>query len=263
MSFRKDRLLIFAILVLLVLAIYASGLVKDRGVLSLPEPTSTQFAEGSLAITQTPTSVEDGSSNLVDPVSAQQGKLSTFLIVPEESQASYVVQEEFFAGALSTIGIQAGEETAVGVTSEIEGGISLGLSEPRPTLGPNEFVVDLRTLTSDQPRRDQRIRQNDLESNRFPFARFVATEIVGFPQDYVAGEPVSFQLVGEMTIREITNPLTFDVVATLNGDTLTGAATSYLLMQDYGFDPPNILNILAVIDGVTVTLEFTAREGAP
>ncbi len=63
-----------------------------------------------------------------------------------------------------------------------------------------------------------------------------------------------------MTIREITKPQTFAVTARLDGDTFTGTATSYVLMQDYGFEPPSILGVLEVTDGVTVTVNFTAAE---
>jgi polyisoprenoid-binding protein YceI len=67
-------------------------------------------------------------------------------------------------------------------------------------------------------------------------------------------------VTGDMTIREITQPQTFDVTAHLDGNTFTGTATTYLLMQDYGFEPPSILGMLEVADGVTVTLNFVAQE---
>jgi polyisoprenoid-binding protein YceI len=63
-----------------------------------------------------------------------------------------------------------------------------------------------------------------------------------------------------MTIREVTNPQTFDVTARLDGNTFTGTATTYLLMRDYGFEPPSILGMLQVTDGVTVTVTFVATE---
>ena len=63
-----------------------------------------------------------------------------------------------------------------------------------------------------------------------------------------------------MTIREITQPHTFDVIAKLEGNTFTGAATTNLLMKDYGFEPPEILGMLKVTDGVTVTMNFVAEE---
>jgi polyisoprenoid-binding protein YceI len=65
-----------------------------------------------------------------------------------------------------------------------------------------------------------------------------------------------------MTIRDVTRPVTFDTTARLEGNTLTGVATTHLFMRDFGFEPPSILGILQVTDGVTVTVNFTAEEVA-
>ena len=42
--------------------------------------------------------------------------------------------------------------------------------------------------------------------------------------DYSDGEEVTFQLVGDLTVRDVTVPMTFDVTATLDGNTITGVA---------------------------------------
>ena len=65
-----------------------------------------------------------------------------------------------------------------------------------------------------------------------------------------------------MTIREVTKPVTFDVRGKLEGDTITGTATTQILMKDFGFDPPSIGGMLTVQDGVTVTVNFTAKESS-
>ena len=74
------------------------------------------------------------------------------------------------------------------------------------------------------------------------------------------GDEVQFKLVGDLTIREITQPATFDVTAKLEGDTITGVATAQLLMTDFGIDPPNFANTLTVQNEFAVQVEFTARE---
>ena len=56
--------------------------------------------------------------------------------------------------------------------------------------------------------------------------------------------------------------LRFDVTGTLAGDTVTGTATTQILMKDFGFDPPSVAGILTVQDGVTVTVNFTAVKAA-
>ncbi len=74
-------------------------------------------------------------------------------------------------------------------------------------------------------------------------------------------KPVTFKWVGDLTIRKITQPATFDVTATLNGDTLSGTATAVVFAKDFGFDAPNVANILKVEDGFTIVIDFVAKEG--
>jgi polyisoprenoid-binding protein YceI len=181
--------------------------------------------------------------------------LRAFQIVAEQSEATYQVQEEFFNRPVNIV-------NPVGRTNAIEGEFQLTISSSQVQLADNQFVVDLRTLTTDEARRDERIRNEWLESNTYPYAEFTATAIENFPADATEGQDVSFQVTGDMTIREITRPQTFDVTARLDGNTFTGTATTYLLMRDYGFEPPSILGMLEVADGVTVTLNFVAQEVA-
>lgn len=192
------------------------------------------------------------------PASAVPG-MRTFAVVPGESTASYLVDEEFFAAALSKYNIGAGKKVTVGSTQEVAGSLALELGADQP-LGPNRFTVDLPSLTSDQSLRDGWIRDNALESNKFPEALFVATSISGAPESYTDGTEVSFQLVGDLTVRAITLPATFDVTATLSGDIITGVAEAKVKMSDFGVTPPNFANTLVVDDLFTIRIELTAKE---
>lgn len=188
---------------------------------------------------------------------ASLGGARTFVIIPEESQASYIVAEEFFGGALNQLGIQPGLVDTIGSTQQIEGELQLDLDNLAAPLVAGNFTVNLESLTSDQSRRDRRIRNSDLESSRFPLAVFVATAVENAPASYTEGETVTFQVLGDMTIRDITQPVTMDVTATLNGDTLTGMATVPLRMTDFGFNPPNIAGLFAVVDDFRAEVQFT------
>jgi len=217
------------------------------------EPAATPIAAEEAAATSTP-NPEAGN------VGQQETGPRTFVIVPGESKASYVVDEEFFADALSKYGIQAGLTDTIGSTQEIQGELQLNLDDLSAPLGVNRFTVNLATLTSDQSLRDRWIRQNGPKFNQFPNAEFVATAIEDAPATYSEGDEVQFKLVGDLTIREITQPVSFDVTARLEGDTITGVATAQVLMTDFGIDPPNFANTLSVGNEFTVQVEFTAKE---
>ena len=186
--------------------------------------------------------------------------LRTFVIVPEESQASYLVDEEFLENALSKLGIEAGQNDVVGTTPEVSGQLQLNLDDLSAVLGENEFAVDLSQLTSDQDRRDNWIRENGPTFDRFPMATFTATAVSGLPDNYDEGQEIQFQVSGDLTVHEVTLPVTFDVTATLQDDTLTGVLETRRLMSDFGIDPPEFAGTLTVADEFGIRVEFTARE---
>lgn len=183
----------------------------------------------------------------------------TFVIVPAESKASYLVDEEFFAGALDKLGIAAGLADVVGSTQEIEGQITLNLDNLGEALGENTFTVKMNTLQTNRDDRDKWIRENGPRFNDYPLATFTATSIEGAPASYNDGDEVSFKLAGDLTIRDVTQPATFDVTATLAGDTLTGVATTRTQMSSFGIEPPNFANTLTVADEFGIEVQFTAK----
>ncbi len=188
------------------------------------------------------------------------GGLRTFVIVPEQSKASYLVDEEFFAGALAKLGINAGKAKVVGSTQAIAGQLQLNLDNLAAALGDNTFTVQMNTLVTNQPPRDKWIREDGPKFNAHPVASFKATAIQGAPTAYTDGQEVNFKLVGDLTVREQTKPVTFDVKAKLAGDTLTGVATTQLRLSDFGIDPPNFANTLTVADPFGIEVQFTAKE---
>jgi polyisoprenoid-binding protein YceI len=175
----------------------------------------------------------------------------TFTLVPDQSEASYEVQEQFLSRDLPN--------QAIGKTNAVTGELQFSL-DGKPSGKVTNITVDLSKLTSDERRRDNRIRQQWLESNKYPNAVFTSTDAQGLPETYTEGQDVNFKLTGDMTIRDVTKPVTFDVTGKLVGDTITGSATTQIEMKDFGIDPPSVAGMLTVKDGVTIKLNFTAKE---
>ena len=194
-----------------------------------------------------------------EPVVPVAEGMRRFVVVPEETTASYIVDEEFFKDALGKFDIPEGRVDTIGTTKEVEGELQLDISDPT-AIGPSRFAVNLESLTTDQALRDRWIRNNALESSTYPTAEFVVNAIEDGPANYTLGEEATFKLVGDMTIRDITRPATFDVVATLEDDTARGVASAIMLMSDFGVEPPNFANTLTVADEFEVQIDFVARE---
>ena len=186
--------------------------------------------------------------------------LHTYVIVSEETTASYSVDEEFFGGAFGKYGIAPGKQDTIGRTNAVTGQFQLNWDDLAAPLGENTFTVDLSTLKSDQSLRDGWIRDNGPQFGSFPQAVFVAESLANAPTTYTPGSEVTFDMVGQMTIRDLTTPATFAVTATYQGNTITGVAVAALKMTDFGITPPDFANTLTVKDDFEAKLEFTARE---
>lgn len=183
----------------------------------------------------------------------------TFVIVPAESKASYVADEELFALALPKFGLPAGWAKVVGSTRAIEGRFQIDMEQPAASLGSNEFAVRMNTFSTGRDMRDNWIRESGPRFNDYPVATFRATAIEGAAKSDRPGEELSFHLRGTLTIREIARPATFAVRAKLTGDTLDGHATTRLLMSSFGIETITFHNTLTVADEIGLDVQFRAR----
>jgi polyisoprenoid-binding protein YceI len=121
----------------------------------------------------------------------------------------------------------------------------------------SKFVVDLSTLQSDQRRRDNFIKNNTLQTNQYPNAEFVPTSAIGLPSPLPASGSVTFQLVGDLTIRDTTRPTTWDVTAQIvDGRELVGTATTSFTFADFGMTQPRVPIVLSVEDNIRLELDF-------
>ncbi len=206
-------------------------------------------ANGALSATSSlsPTSVSSSKAWTLKDFDST--KVYTFNIVPDQTQASYSVKEVLLGQSVTT----------VGTTNVVQGQFQLGIKDGKPYIVLSQLRVDLRTLTSDNPLRDQAIRRQWLESNTYPYADFVAKEVTDFPSSMVEGQTLRFKVIGDMTIRNITRSVTFDVTAKIEGDTLTGTGTTLIYMKDFGFSAPDLVGRFTVTDGVTITVQGAAR----
>lgn len=246
------RLIALALLAMLVVSACAAG-----------DPAPAADSSAQTAATTAPPAAEPAPVQATEAPAAEEpaagGGERTFAIDPANTVVSYEVDEEFGSDALNRLGVAAGLTKTIGRTSAADGALTMNFDGAAPQLVDASFTVDISTLTSNQRMRDGRIRDQWLESGRYPTATFQATGIQNAPAAYSEGDEVSFQVAGDLTVREVTNPVVFDVTATLNGDTITGVATTEFLMSSFGVDPPRMANLFTVGDDTVIRVEFVAQ----
>lgn len=215
---------------------------------STPTPAATSTPVPVVATTQpTPTSAPPTPTTAPPtPIPAQ-----LYRIVPARSQARFSVYETFPVG------------TAIGSTNEIAGDIVVDFETPANSQ-VGTIRINLRTLQTDDPLRDRSIRCCVLltAQDAYEFADFVPTNTTALPTQIVFGEPVPFQVTGDLTVRGTTQPATFDVEVLLVDETeLRGFATTIVDRRDYGIlnDADNGFDYHGVVNEVTLEFEFVAQ----
>ncbi len=201
------------------------------------------------------TSQSGGNAAATATLSSSRASSSTvtFKIDPGQSKVTYTVNETLF-NQNNRI------NTAIGVTNVVNGQINADLSNPSAsTMGP--ITVDVSQFASDSRQRDNMIRRNFLSSSAYPTATFVCKQLVGMPASYTDGTTYTFKAIGDLTVKTTTQPVTFDVTAKLQNNTLTGEATTQVLMSQFGVGPISLLGILQTEDQVKITFDFVATQG--
>ena len=124
-------------------------------------------------------------------------------IVGEGSEATFTVEEQLRQLPLPS--------DAVVRTNALAGEVHF---DGRPSV----IEIDLHQLRSDQPLRDRFIR--DRMFPQHPVATFFLEQVGSFPQGFTDGEEVSTKVAGQLDVRGIQVPITFEVDARDDGDVI-------------------------------------------
>ncbi|CAG0935282.1 Protein YceI [Thermoflexales bacterium] len=210
--------------------------------LAAPTPAPTQAATPAPAATVAATQAPAAAPG------AAAGSATRYRIDAAQSEAGYEVGETFFQDNRFA--------TAIGRTSAIAGDVLVDFAQPANSqLGT--LVIDISQLTSDEGRRDNYIRNNGLESARYPEATFKPTKIEGLPASAQPGDELTFKVTGELTVKETTKPVTFDVTLKTGENQLSGTATTEILLSDFGAGPIR-LAMLQTEDKAKLFINFVA-----
>jgi polyisoprenoid-binding protein YceI len=102
-----------------------------------------------------------------------------------------------------------------------------------------EVEVDMTSFESDESRRDSQFQGRIMETAEFPTATFALTEPLELGSIPADGERITVEATGELTMHGVTNTVTFDLTAALNGTTFAAEAAIPITFTDYGIDDPS------------------------
>ena len=175
--------------------------------------------------------------------------LVVFTMVPAESEARFLIDEV----------LNGADKTVIGVTDQVAAEIAVNFDDPASTQ-VGAIQVNARALVTDNDFRNRAIKNRILFTDEFEFIVFTPTEISGLPGSIGLNEAYSFQITGDLMVRDVTRQVTFDVQATLTSpNNMTGSASTTILYADYEIVIPEARSVTSVEDEVILEIDFTAE----
>ena len=218
---------------------------------------STAVTAPPIATTQSPPTTEAPSTTADAPSTTgapettvvEAGGAITYQISQEESTASYQIGEI----------LRGQDNLVIGTTDQVAAELLVDLSDPSSAqLGT--VVINARTFATDSSFRDRAVRSFVLQSatDEFEFMMFEPTSIDGLPET-VEEPPIAFTVTGDLTIRTITQSVTFDVeLSEVSEERITGRAQARVNWSDFELTIPNVQQVTGIDEEVDLILEFVA-----
>ncbi|MCG8479885.1 MAG: YceI family protein [Spirochaetales bacterium] len=177
-------------------------------------------------------------------------------VASDRSEARFLIEEV----------LRGVENTVVGTTNQIDGSLAVDFASGEIEVG--EFVINVRTIATDDEIRDRTIRTLILESNQdeYEFAVFTPVRDTADFDGLAVGQVASFQVTGDLTIRDVTSRVTFTMSVALDSEeAITGRASTTISWDDFDITIPYVGGnsiVASVGDTVDLEMEFAgvARE---
>ena len=184
-----------------------------------------------------------------EPADSEATDGATVITVTAGSEALYRINEQLANRNLPN--------DAVGTTSDIEGQIVFS-ADGTVDAEQSKITVGVNSLSSDSDRRDRYIQRNSLESNQYPEVTIDITEINGLSWPLPTSGETTFEMVGDLTIRDQTRSVTWETTATFTENGVNGLAKTVVTFEQYEMTQPRVSIVLSVADEIRLEISFVA-----
>lgn len=173
--------------------------------------------------------------------------------VGAEADGTYAIDSPPSFVGYRVVEVLFGVDTeGVGRTDQVTGEMTVAGTQVTAA----SFEVDMATVTSDEERRDNQFRGTLLDTSNFPTATFVLTEPIEFTEVPAPNIPLTATATGDLTLRDVTRPVTFDVQAQRTDAGIQVVGSTDIVFADYGIPKPSVPGITTQDHGL---LEFDLR----
>lgn len=256
---RNVRIILAIVVIIVVIAVAAYAYVYISGgdgtpsaTISAPTLAVDTQSEPTTAPTQAAMegATEEAASADTSAGAASASDIVIYNIVTDQSNVSFTLTED----------LMGQPTTVVGETDQVAGQIAVDFANPQNSR-VGEIRINARTLQTDQENRNRAIRGQILQSaqDAYEFITFIPTEVTGLPDTITEGQQFSFQIVGNLTIRDITQPVTFETtIVSFSNTALEGYAIATVQRGDFNLQIPNVPSVANVSESVDLRIDFGA-----
>ena len=183
--------------------------------------------------------------------SSVEGSLTDVILLKlvEPSTARYIIREQLARLDLPN--------DAIGQTSDVSGMIRFDASGE--ILQDSVFTVNVSSLTSDEARRDRYLKSRALESDQYPTVKFAINEVKGLPWPLPTSGAHTLDLIGDLTIKEVTKPVIWRTVVEFASDKIVGNASVTITFEEFDMRKPRFAFIISVAEEFKLELNFSGR----
>lgn len=185
---------------------------------------------------------------MVESTAALPAEAATVLALEDgESAARYRVREQLVNVDLPN--------DAVGTTTRVSGQIVLDRAGD-VLAEASSILVDVSGLESDRDRRDGYVRGRVLRADEYPTVQLKPTAVRGLPSPLPTSGTHTFELVGDLTVLDVTRPTTWLVSASFEGSDVEGTAVTRFTFDDFALSQPRVPVVLSVADTIGLEIDF-------
>jgi len=120
----------------------------------------------------------------------------------------------------------------------------------------SKFTIDVTTLKSDKERRDGYLQRRTLETAQYPTVTLAPTAVRGMPWPLPTAGSFDFELDGDVTIKDVTRSVRWQVSATAAGGAFTGKAVTSFPFEAFNLTQPKVSVVLSVENEIRLEYDF-------
>lgn len=152
--------------------------------------------------------------------------------------------------------VRIGATTAVGRTSVLTATATIADNK----LQSVTVTADLTQLKSDSTQRDGQLRNQAIETSKFPTATFTLTAPMDLPNGLAGGQQISTTVSGTLELHGVKKEISVPVQAQIVSNVLVIVGSTEIAFADYNITPPSAASVVSVEDKAIMELQIFLKK---